>query len=355
MKVLNRGNWKAALLLSIIVPVGLLTAWRIMQLQNELPPENIETVTLDPVVWEFEKCFRTTDYPLWFNSSDEAHVNNTYRNGFASITHTIIPAQYIVNFGDYEGSSFFSIGVNLTASVTEGFLENIRIVFSEGYNVSQVWLGATSIPSFVTWGNLTRKDWACGFYREWLLEGDVKAFVETEVENHSREVLFSTWGVHWILRAPENISQQLEIAAEVTYFNGTSHVKVVLPILVRLMEDVGDTLEDARTIDAGIYRGYLSAFLRDYDVDCYGMWLLKGQTVRLRMAFRQVSDVNLTLYDPGRNPKASVSSARYYDDDTHFTEELARTIDADGYWHIKLSAGFDNGIYLLTVKVEQQP
>lgn len=316
------------------------------------PAAIAETTTLDSTEWEFEKCSASTDYPLWFKSPDETYVNNTYTNGFASITHTVVSAKYIVNFGDYGGSSFFSIGVNLTASVTEGFLETVRVVFSEDYDVSEVCLfGAYPrlYPYFYKWENLTIEDWAYCFYGKSRLEGSEKAFITAVGRDRPKEVLFSARAVHWILRAPENVSQQLEITAEVTYFNGTGHVKIVLPTLISLIADVGDTFEDARKITAGSYIASISSF---HDpVDCYRIWLAKDLKIGITAVLRD-SSVNLTLYDVNGEPKTSVTSGRNYSRDPVPMDEITYTTDMEGYWYIKVQSIFDQGIYKLTVETE---
>ena len=340
----HRDSWKAILLLSVIVPVSLLTTFKLTSLLGG-PATIAETITREPVTWEFEKCFRSTDWPLWFYGPDEVYVNNSYTEGSTLITFAVIPFKYGVNYAEYEGSSVFRFSLNATATIPDGFIEDMRIVFKEDYNVSWVRLDRY----FYEWENLTIKDWAYRFYGESKLENTQKAFIDAYGENHPREAAFHASLFEWILKAPENVSQQLEITAEVIYFNGTDYVKVVLPILIKLIADVGNTFQTSRTIAAGNYRGYLSAFGEDI-TDCYRISLLKDQTVRLKVALRCV-DVNLTLYDPEGNPRASVSSGRFYDTNPHFMEELTYGIDVDGYWYIKLQAGQDNGIYLLTVEV----
>ncbi len=343
----------SVVLLAVVVPVGFLAVWRITQLQADTS-ESVETVTLEPVEWEFEKCSSSTGYPIWFKSPDETHVKNMYRNGVANITHTVVPAQYIVNFGLYEGSSFLGIRVNLKASVTEGFVENVSIVFSEDYEAAEVCLvGASSYSGlgsyFYDWENLTIRDWADGLDREWRLEGSQKAFVKADGKNHPKEVLFSARWVEWILRAPENASQRLEITAEVTYYNGTGYVKAVLPILISLVADIGDSFEDARTITAGSYPASISSF---HDpVDFYRIGLAEHQSIMVTTILRE-SSVNVTLYDPSGTARAGVKSRRNYSEDPIFMDELTYVADAEGYWYIKVESVFDQGIYKLTVEVE---
>lgn len=350
MKVLNGNSWKALLLLSIIVPVSLLTTFKLTGLLGE-PATIAETITREPVTWEFEKCFRSTDWPLWFYSPDEVYVNNSYTEGSTLTTFAVIPFKYGVNYAEYEGSSVFRFSLNATATITDGFIEDMRIVFKEDYNESWVRLD----PYFYEWGNLTLRDWAYRFYGESKLENTQKAFIDAYGEDHPREAAFHAGLFEWILKAPENVSQQLEITAEVTYFNGTSYVKVVLPILIRMIADIGNTFETARTINPGNYTASLSAY--DDDVDCYKTWLAKNQKITIMAVLRSVG-INLTLYDVNEEPRTSVAGFpeftpyNAYSDDPKPLEEITYTADVEGYWYIKVAGIFDEGIYLLTVRVE---
>jgi hypothetical protein len=317
-----------------------LTAFKITGFLDE-PPTIAETITREPVTWEFEKCSRSTDYPLWFRNPNNTYASSFYSDGLVSIIYIIVPDRYWVAHSIY-GSSVVPIWSNLTVSTKAGFIESLRITFNETYESSEVKLWTTEPNNIVDkMENISVTKWVYSFSGDWDHGEYEKAIIEAVGENEPRSIMFNL-PIEWILNAQQNVSQQLEIATEVTYFNGTNYVKVVLPILIKLIADVGNTFETSKTITAGNYRGYLSAFGEDI-TDCYRISLLKNQTVKLNVALRGV-EINLTLYDPEENPRASISSGRYYDTDPHFTEELTYDIDADGYWYIKLQAGYDNGI-----------
>jgi hypothetical protein len=331
-------------MLSIVVPAGLLVTFRLTGIIKE-PATITETTTLEPVKWEFEKSFGSTLYPLWFSNPEEAYITNSYRHGSSSITFTVHPWAYAVYF-TIDGSSVVRMGLNITASVLEGFVESVRIVFKEAYNESRIEYDAPSY--YFKCGNLTIKDWADYNYWWWKLE-DEKAFIETCGIDHPKEVFFNTDVVDWVLKAPENVSQQLNVTAEVTYFNGTSYVKVVLPTLLSLVADVGGTFESAREITEGNYTANINAY---WDTsDCYKIWLTRGQKLDVQTVLRGAG-VNLTLYSPDEKARASIALERNYDVEPKPLGEITYTIDDEGYWYVRISAIFDYGTYNLKVKVE---
>jgi len=261
------------------------------------------------------------------------------------------PRKYSVNNAEYDGSSVLHIILNLTVSISEGFIENIRISFCEDYDKSQLRLiYPLSNPYFYTWKNLTLKNYAHCFYNTQLLNGDLKAFIEAQGTNNPAEALFNSCGIDWILKASENISQQLKITAEITYFNATNYVKAVLPILIRLVGDVGNSFETARTIEPGNYIANID-YVWD-PMDFYGIWLVEGQKIRIQTILRGPG-LNLTLYNPDEKVRASLASERYYDYELKSLNDLTYTVDVEGCWYIKVltvSGGINT--YKLIIKVE---
>lgn len=353
MKVLNDSHWKAVLLLSIVVPVSLLATFKLTGLLGE-PAAITETKTLEPVTWEFEKSDFSPHYPLWFSNPNNSYVSSFYSDGLVSIIYTVVPDGYIVNHSIYESSAVL-MWSNLTASIKEGFIERVHIRFYEAYELSEVRLSPT-VPNNIVdkLVNVSVQKWMYSFSGDWNLGEYEKALVEAVGEDEPHSITFN-FPVDWILKAQQNVSQQLEITAEVTYFNGTSHVKVVLPILIRMIADIGNTFETARTINPGNYTASLSAY--DDDVDCYKIWLAKNQKITIMAVLRSVG-INLTLYDVNEEPRASVAGSpeftpyNTYSDDPKPLEEITYTADVEGYWYIKVAGIFDEGIYLLTVRVE---
>ncbi len=333
-----------------ILPIGFFIAFKLLDFL--VPETRTETIELEPVEWKFEKHFRSTDWPLWFYDPSETCVRSMYNDYFVLVDFAISVWKYcVVDYPDLD-SPVLKMGLNLTVNVEEGFVEGVRIAFSEDYDPSGVDLVASYPdldPHFYKLENLTIKYWADYFYHAETMRDVQKAIIEFAGKGCPNKVAFQAKAVNWILMARENMSQQLTIKAEVTYFNRTASVKIVLPILIRLLGDVGNSFETARIITNGNYIANIDYKLDP--VDCYKIYLAKGQTIWVSAVLRGLS-VNLTLYNPNKELIASISSGEICEYEPKKVDGIVYNIDADGYWYIILSGNRDDGTYLLTIEVK---
>lgn len=345
MNIRNGGTWKAFLLLSVVVPVGLIVTFIFTGLGGR-PATIAETVTLEPAGWAFEKPSFTTDLPLWFENPAEARVQSTYVDRSVSITYVLNLWSYLSAYR-FDNSPAFFFNATLALSVGEGFVDTARLVFLDSYEASQVIL--TEAQNYARFDNLTIGNWACGRVgRDQLLNSTLKAFIEAAMTNGTKQASLHLQAVDWLLEAPRNVSQELETAAEVIYFNGTDYVKVVLPLFLKLSGDVGDAFETARTIDGGDLTGSISVF--DDPSDYYRIWLEKGQTITISGAVR-LARLNLTLFGPDREP---ISNREFggFSDEPVFMTDLTCMANTAGYWYIEAFCTWGQGIYRLGVDAE---
>ena len=335
-------------LASLSVVVILIGAFTSLSLGG--PATIAQTLTTKQVQWEFEKPSFSPDRALWLDSPDEVLVRNSYETDKINVTSVVCPLGFLFTDPFYGGSSV-ALNVNLTASVAGGYLENVRLTFNESYASSEVRLLAlvaygAHVPGHATVGNLTVTDAACLGFRETLLNGDTKAYVNAADVNSSREVMIDTGVTDWVLMAPANVSEQLEVSAQVTYFSGTDHVSVVLPTVLSMIPDAGNTLEDARAITAGSYAGTVSI---NWDpVDCYKIWLNKGQNVTISTVVCRLG-ANVSLLDPGGKSMGSVQST--WSLEPEVLDRIGWTVESEGYWYIQVSTTDDQGLYRLSVSV----
>lgn len=339
--------WKFLVMFSIILPVMFIFAVKFPDLTGD-PTLVAATSTSQQVQWEFERPSFSPDRALWLVSPHEVLERNSYENDKVNVTFIVSPLGFILTDPVYDGSSDVALNANLTASVSGGYLEYVRLTFNESYVSSQVrllgLLYSMQAPEHATLSNLTVTDAACLGFRETLLKGDVKAYINAVGANSSREVMIDTGPTAWILKAPANVSQQLEVSAEVTYFNGTNHISVVLPTVLRMIPDAGNTFEDARTITAGSYSGTVS---NNWDpVDCYKIWLNKGQKVTISTTVSRLG-ANVSLYDPLGRLMGSVQST--WGLEPKVSNRIECTVQSDGYWYVQVSATDDQGLYRLNV------
>jgi len=341
-------NWRTTLLLLVTVPAGFFTAFTLLSFL--MPEAQTETIQLKPAEWRIEKSYVSTDWPLWLDSPEEACVSNFYMQDSASAIFTVIPLQYTVDDKDYGGSSVLHIALNLTVNVAGGFIERMRIYFYENYDNSLACLRyPLSDPYFYAWENIKLENYAYAFYNTHLLNNSLKAFIDAEGLNNPTEAYFRASGIDWILKAPENMSQQLKIIAEVTFHNGTSRVRVAIPIILNLDADVSGTFEESRVITPGNYTAHISAIWED-PADCYRIWLIQNQTIEIQAFLgKHFPEVTLSLYDPLQNLAANVTLKDYLE--PRLTDKIISTVKMEGYWYIKLTSHRDNGIYKLIIKV----
>jgi hypothetical protein len=342
-------SWKGILLLSMIIPIGILTGLKVAGIGG---PAQVETTVLSPVTWHFEKPSFSPGMDLWVVSPNEALVRNSFENNEINATFIVCPLSFDVIRADFDNSPLIVLDANLTTSVTDGYLENVLLTFNESYAPSQVrmdallWFGPQR-PDHATLSNLTLTDAACHDFRETLLAGDLKAYANAVGVNSPREVAFGLGPTLWILNAPANLSQELDITAQVTYFNGTNHVNVVLPAVLRMTAEVGETLAEAQTITAGSYSGTVADF-RDL-VDYYKIWLQHGQEVTISTGLRRLA-ANVSLLDPLGKLVGSVESTTV-SNEPKVLDNIEYTVQSDGYWYIRISAIYDSGFYRLIVRV----
>ena len=341
-------HWRVLVTLSIVLPVIFIFAIKSPGLTRD-PTLVTATSTSQQAKWEFEKPSFSPDRALWVASSDEVLVRNSYEDDKINVTFIVCPLGFVLTDELHDYSSEVVLNANLTASVTGGYLENVRLTFNESYASSQVQLlgllfYGPHAPVHATLNNLTVTDAACLGFHETLLKGDAKAYVTAVDANSSREVMIDTGPTDWVLKAPVNVSEQLDVSAEVTYFNGTNHVSVMLPTVLRMISDAGSTFEDARTIIAGSYTGAVSNYWDP--VDCYKIWLNKGQKVTISTAVCRLG-ANVSLLDPFGKLMGSVQST--WSLEPKVLDNIEWTAESEGYWYIQVSATEDQGLYRLSV------
>lgn len=336
LKTLKVENWKAALLLSIVVPVGLLTAFKVTGVLREptTPITVSETITLETVKRELERPSSTI--------STEERIRSLYDDDLL-INQNIFIHHYVEEMQDYGGSDCVSMIINVTATVQEGYLVNAYVAFHEDYQPSQVYMPSPeSEPVFyASLENLSIIDSACAFERWWLLENNTKAFIKAAGENSPNAVYL--WApAHWILRSPNNYTHQMQIICEITYFNGSAYKKVVQPYLLKIGLDDNNSFETAHEIFSGIT--YSKLYLGESDGrDFYRIHVKEGDSLTIQTEASSVAKPNfyLDVYNPEREWK--VRSGPEYSHSTSFVA------NSTGYWFIKTGRHDNHGFYTLTI------
>jgi len=219
LKVLNGNNWKAVLLLSIVVPVGLLATFKLTGLLGE-PATIAETITLEPVEWEFERPY---SYVVF-----DKLLRVPYSNNYLSGTFDFIVIDYAesvnVGFGD---RVTLIIRLNLTGANSDVFIENVCFCFHEIYQGSRLYFQRSNVDfQFI---NLSLAEIVDGFNGE----NNLKAFISLAGLNHPNNV-YLHWTTLWTLHSLNTQDHELSATYEVTYYNGTAYNKIIQPFKVQI-------------------------------------------------------------------------------------------------------------------------
>jgi len=332
LKRLNGKEIRVFFILSIVVPIGLLTALRLTGfVAGPLEPESF---TVRTVEWIQER-------PVGYVRINDT-VQNIYRDGNLSAAFNITVEDYGVSslFG---GSDLVSLTVIGTASVPDGSVEMARVVFREDFEPSEVRFWFLHFDS--TLRNLSFSDYAATDLSESKLTDDTKAFVTFVGENTPSNVYFRFMAL-WVLRSPSNQSHSLKVALELTYRAGQAYERVILPVKLDLLIDDNNSFETATEIQDG---NYTRLYIGGTDVhDYYKVYRVEGQRIQVSAdssAWLREAVPFFTLYlcDPQQNPTAAANQYPKY------VQNLEFIANSTGYWYIEVRNDGSGGFYSLGV------
>ncbi len=338
LKLSNVKSWKTALLISIIIPTSLLTAFTLNNLLNK-PITITETTTLEATEWQIERPTYITN--IWevtnaSHKSDEILVNSTI---------------FVDDFDDDYGGGFQSLMtcLNVTASLKKGFIYNLNITFWENYEKSLIDLYQPQEETRnYELGNLTIEGWAYGLDRWWLLRGNLKCFITLKAVNHPRKIQFSM-PAEWAFKSPENQTHKLEIFIEVTYFNGTTYKRLIQPYQLKIGPDSNNSFETATELSKN--QTLKKLYIGGYDKnDYYKIYLEKDHSVQIYLeeetSSLAIANINISVYDPNGIEKAY--KTLYPGPGPRYTN-LTLITDKTGYWYIRVELGGGQCFYTLKI------
>jgi len=203
-------KWTSIILLSIILPVSLLTTFRLTGVLRE--PQLPQTITTETVAWNMTK-------PSYFRNV-EGNITSAYLNSTFSGILIINPLSYWENDGMLDYNDGLWLKISVTANISHGFIYSINVKSSvtDEYAI----LDIVDDPDFMELTNLMKKKVANGL--------------------HSHGALFETMGIGepkecrltlkpvWKFLDPNNVDHWITITLETTYFNGTVYQKIMTPI-----------------------------------------------------------------------------------------------------------------------------
>jgi len=202
-----------AFLLSIIVPVGLLVAFRLTGIMKG-PLTIAETATLKALEWEFTRP--SPDKFIVINKS----LNSNYASPDIMLKQRVLIAEYAPRLMD---DSFLDLAmeINSTAINRNGSIERIYIAFKD-FKPREIIL----LPTMLNPLNLT----VLG-----IEYGGTDCYIDLTCMNHAREIYFSIDLFHWFLRTTSTQNNYGRIIIEIIYYNGTAYKKLVQPFELKVM------------------------------------------------------------------------------------------------------------------------
>jgi len=309
-----RQNWKALTLFLIIVMVALLGTFLLTRLLSE-PITIAETTTLETVKWESEKPY------AMINIKDNA---SSLYNGDIMIIQSI-------EIDDYR-PGIVDLLVNITASVTNGYIKDVRLVFRENYENAR-------INFFEDYQLMKLENLSITGFKDWAREISINL---TGVNRPSNVYFWAP--VQWFLYSLENQTSRLDVFSEVVYFNGAVYKQVVQPFQLNIVPDNNDSFETAQEIHEGYYPRLYTSQIGD-EKDYYKIYATEGQRIKVI--------INAT----GRGPDSPLFGLYFYDPERNIVvaneRDFVHTIDFvanfTGFWFIEIRIYAGHGFYSLDV------
>jgi len=207
-------RWVPIALLSIIAPMSLLVAFRLTGVLRE--PPTPETIKVESVGWEME---RPQNY---INIKDT--VKNTYGTDVALITASIIIHDYHENGlrDPYWGRDGIGFTVNVNATAIKGLIASIVVKFLLSDVNTTIYVN----PTFASYHNVTVT----------RIKGIGASAGVTYIEAKVSGLPCSLrMPVEWVFDDQNLENHQLGVNVEVTYSNGETYQKIVVPIVLKVV------------------------------------------------------------------------------------------------------------------------
>jgi len=208
----NKRKWTAITLAAVILPISLLTTFKLTGIIPE--PVAPETTTVDAVSWNMTQ-------PMGDITTIDEDVKSLYYDE-ASIEFNVHIHTYFHNWGRYDYNDVVAFRVSAEANTTVGFIYSVTIKFFQ-LDSNSVLFWYYDNDRYDRLENLTLKEKYSSATPQ--REGYVTAFSINQPEHCLLE-----GEADWVLTYSEDQNYEVSVTLEVIYFNGSSYQKVVMPI-----------------------------------------------------------------------------------------------------------------------------
>jgi hypothetical protein len=299
---------KVLFVLSIALPLGLLTTFRLASVQREFPVSDIRT--LEEVKWEMDRPL--SSLKLW--DEVESIFNDSYIT--VNLTSCILMYRWQSTAPPFDGRDGLEFAISLNATIGQGpALIVLRLQPAEPYSM-------VFVEGHLQTSNITVESW-----RE---DGTVDHEANITMQA-SDTPCFLRYTPAWVLDDRNVQNHTLIIVAEVTYQADSKYKKVNIPMTLHMFPDVGNTFEEASVTSFGRHRGCIDNV--DYK-DMYKIWLNAGQTVNLTMIPPPDAYVETTLYCP------NYTFFEVFSANTSRTILTSFIVPTAGFWYVQVQQVF---------------
>jgi len=213
-------DWKAFMVLSLVLPIGLMAAFRVTGVTRQ--PLTAQEEVADTISWSMRRP--TGD----INRVGET-VNNTYRTTSVKINFTIWMTRYTENY-EYppsNGGDYVDLEVFADVNVSCGFVRSVNVTFRNTDEKASFAFHRFE-PHFDVLDNLKINKIGHSIW------GSGDAYFETIALNQPGHCLLKTWGL-WVFSDENNVDHKIDSLLETVYFDGSTYRKLTMPIMLEML------------------------------------------------------------------------------------------------------------------------
>ncbi len=204
----SKNRVSSMILLSVLVPVSLLAAFRMTGVIPEPPTPQI--ITVETVYWNMSRP-----------SSSENKVGEWANKSYGDFSEFVGFSIRIEGYGEnhQEKGDYLEFRIFLEAKVNDGFFDTVVTTFSD--IDANAFVDIMSDPDMIKLQNLSIETIRDSFRTN-------QPYIEAQSPNRSKQVALA-FSVYWMFMDSNNMDHWITVTAEITYFNGAKYQKVVIP------------------------------------------------------------------------------------------------------------------------------
>jgi hypothetical protein len=210
----SKQKWISLTILAIIIPTGLLTAFKLTGIIPEASEPKI--ITLEPASWTMEQ---PSKYTVIGDCIEKSYVNDE-----TAIFFRIFVSSYHENSIDspFEGRDGIIFRASVNESSMKGFVSSLIVKFQPDSN-STVFVSRYTFLE-VTNITITEMREVGTYFNEAYLKAspsESSSYLKTQI--------------YWVFMGDNNIEHKLDLKLEVIYFNGNEYRKIIAPIVLQAL------------------------------------------------------------------------------------------------------------------------